>query len=140
MAAKQRWIVAIFVVACQSNNPSPSPSPNQKPSPSATPSTSTSTSTSTTAGSPGCDTVGDGIKAIWDKQVADADSDQVRKAAMEMREKAVSRLVRHCKEDGWTDEAIQCIRAGQQCPGKLTPEQHQKLQADDLNKQAPAQP
>jgi hypothetical protein len=124
----QRVIAAIFVVACQSSNPSPTP--NQKPAPS----TSTSTSTSTT-GSPNCATVGEGIKAIWDKQVADADSDQTRKAAEEMREKVVARLVRHCKEDGWSEEAIQCVRGGQLCPGKLTPEQKQKLEADDLNKE-----
>jgi len=126
----KRVIAAIFVVACQSSNP-PSPAPNQKPATSP----STSTSTSTTAGSSNCDVAAEGIKAIWDKQVADADSDQTRKAAMEMREKVVARLVRHCKEDGWSEEAIQCVRGGQLCPGKLTPEQKQKLEADDLNKE-----
>ncbi len=138
-----RFALALWIAlaACQ-NNPSSNPSPNPSPSPSpkqTSPSPSTSTSTTATAPAAGdpCEHVGDGVKAIWDKQVADATDDATRKAASEMREKAVARLQRHCREDGWTAEAAECIRSGTPCPGKLTDAQRQKLQADDLNKQAP---
>jgi hypothetical protein len=50
-----------------------------------------------------------------------------------MRDKAVARLIRHCKDDGWSPDAIQCIRAGSPCPGKMTPEQRQKLEGDKLD-------
>ncbi len=132
---KHALVLCLVLAGCQSKSSSPSPSPNQKQ-----PSTSTSTSTSTTtpvaSGDP-CEHVGDGVKAIWDKQVFDATDDATRMAAAKMRDMAVARLQRHCRDDGWTAEAAECIRGGSPCPGKLTAEQRQKLQADDLNKQAP---
>src|SRR5262245_65171979 len=101
----KRWIL-VLVLGCQGgSNPNPTPGngaqPKAGPGPSAAP-----------APTAGCDTVGEGVKAIWDKQVADADNDQVRKAASEMRDKVVARLVRHCKEDGWRADAIQRMRGG----------------------------
>lgn len=123
----------LALAACQSNSPSPSAGPSQK-----LPSTSTSTTaTPATLSIDPCEHVGDGVKAIWDKQFLDASDDQTRKVVSEMREKAVARLQRHCRDDGWTAEAAECIRGGSPCPGKLTEDQRKKLQADDLNKQAP---
>jgi len=33
-------------------------------------------------------------------------------------------------DDGWSIDAIECIRSGQPCRGKLTPDQQAKLDAD----------
>lgn len=77
-----------------------------------------------------CANVADGIRAIWDRQVRDAEAGSERAAAEEMRTKLVGRLEKHCREDGWSPEAIQCIRSGQPCRGKLTPDQQAKLEAD----------
>lgn len=81
-----------------------------------------------------CTHVGEGVRAIWDKQVADASDDATRKGAIEMRLKAVTRLERHCHDDKWSAAAAECIRGGGRCTDKLTPEQQEKLAADNLNK------
>jgi hypothetical protein len=81
------------------------------------------------AGDP-CAAVADGIRAIWDRQVRDAESPDERKAAEDMRHKLAGRLERHCRDDAWTVDAIECIRSGQPCRGKLTPDQQAKLDAD----------
>jgi hypothetical protein len=77
-----------------------------------------------------CARVADGVRAIWDKQVHDAEAGAERKAAEDMRHKLAGRLERHCRDDGWSVEAIDCIRGGSPCRGKLTPDQQQKLDAD----------
>ena len=77
-----------------------------------------------------CAAVADGIRAIWDRQVRDAEPGPERTAAEEMRHKLAGRLERHCRDDGWSVDAIECIRSGQPCRGKLTPDQQAKLDAD----------
>jgi hypothetical protein len=77
-----------------------------------------------------CVHVADGIRAIWDKQVRDAEPGPERKAAEDMRMKLAGRLERHCRDDAWSVDAIDCIRAGNPCRGKLTADQQEKLDAD----------
>ncbi|MGE5181929.1 MAG: hypothetical protein ACM31C_07695 [Acidobacteriota bacterium] len=127
---KHALVLCLALAACRSKTSNPSPSPKQT-SPSA------STSAGSAASTDPCEHVAEGVKAIWDRQVFEATDDATRKAAATMRDKAVARLQRHCREDGWSAEAAECIRGGSPCPGKLTPAQQQKLQADDLNKEAP---
>jgi hypothetical protein len=62
--------------------------------------------------------------------VRDAEAGAERKAAEDMRHQLAGRLERHCRDDGWSVEAIDCIRSGNPCRGKLTPDQQQKLDAD----------
>jgi hypothetical protein len=84
------------------------------------------------AGDP-CAGVGDGVRAVWDQQAADATDPQVKQAATDMRDKAVARLVRHCRDDGWSAAVATCVQSGQStCTNKMTPEQKQKLEADRL--------
>jgi hypothetical protein len=73
------------------------------------------------------------VRAIWDRQVADATEPGVKQGAEAMRTKAVSRLQRHCRDDHWSPDVIQCVRAGgATCTNRMTPDQAQKLQADKL--------
>lgn len=82
-----------------------------------------------------CATAGDGVRSIWDKQVADADNEDVRKGAQQMRDKLVARIVRHCRDDHWSAAAAACVRGGDAvCNGKLTDAQRKLLADDDPNK------
>jgi hypothetical protein len=80
-----------------------------------------------------CATVGDAVKSIWDRQVADATDPEVKRAAQQMSDKAVARLQKHCRVDHWTPDVIDCVRGGgATCTNRMTPEQAQKLSADKL--------
>ena len=80
-----------------------------------------------------CAHVGDAVRSIWDRQVRDAPDEPTKQAAQQMGDKAVARLQRHCRDDHWAPEVIQCITGGSAtCTNKMTPEQSQKLNADKL--------
>jgi hypothetical protein len=80
-----------------------------------------------------CVHVGDAVRSIWDRQVADAPDDATKQGARQMRDKAVGRLQRHCRADQWSPEVIQCVIGGSAtCTNKMTPEQAQKLNSDKL--------
>jgi hypothetical protein len=80
-----------------------------------------------------CAHVGDAVRSIWDRQVADAPDDATKQAAKQMGDKAVGRLQRHCRDDHWTPDVIQCVTGGSAaCTNKMTPEQAQKLNGDKL--------
>ncbi len=126
-----KLLALVFLVACQSNDkpaasvgsgngPRPGTQLKYPPRPPASPANDADP----------CASVADGVRAIWDRQVRDAEPGPERKAAEDMRLKLASRLERHCRDDGWSREAIACIRGGNPCRGKLTPEQQTKLDAD----------
>jgi hypothetical protein len=80
-----------------------------------------------------CAHAGDAVRSIWDRQVADAPDDATKQAAKQMGDKAVARLQRHCRDDHWSPEVIQCVTGGSAtCTNKMTPEQAQKLNGDKL--------
>jgi hypothetical protein len=124
----KRVALLLLVLACQKtdappaagsgNGPRPGTQLKVGPKPGATPEADP------------CARVADGIRAIWDRQVRDAEPGPERKAAEDMRHKLAGRLERHCRDDGWSVEAIDCIRSGSPCRGKLTAEQQAKLDAD----------
>ena len=85
------------------------------------------------AGGDPCANVGDAVRSIWDRQVADAKDDATKQAARQMGDKAVARLQKHCRADGWSPDVIDCVRhGGVTCTGKMTPAQVQALNADQL--------
>jgi len=85
------------------------------------------------AGSDPCATVGDGVKAIWVRQAADATDRQSKQEALATGDKAVARLQRHCRDDHWSPEVIECVRSGgATCTNQMTPEQAQKLTGDKM--------
>ena len=118
-------ISLLFLIACQGNEPAKQPPP---------PPAKTQTPTPAPAATGGCDAVGDGIRAVWDKQAADATDDATRVKAKEFGDKAVNRLVRHCKDDHWSADVIACVRAGgATCTARMTPEQAGNLATDKLD-------
>lgn len=93
---------------------------------------SSPTASSPAAGDP-CSAVGEAVRSIWDKQVADATDPETKKGAEQMRDKAVGRLERHCRDDHWSPDVISCVRSGgSTCTNRMTAEQAQKLTADRL--------
>jgi len=117
-------ISLLFLIACQGNEPAkqPPPPPPKTQTPAPAPAAT------------GCDGVGDGIRAVWDKQAADATDDATRAAAKAMGDKAVNRLVHHCKDDHWSADVIACVRAGgATCTARMTPEQAGNLANDKLD-------
>ncbi len=123
-------LVALLVLAaaCQSEK-SPPPAAGNGPRPGTQLKLGPKPSDAVVNADP-CATVADGIRAIWDRQVRDADPGPERQAAEAMRHRLAGRLERHCRDDGWSVEAIECIRGGNPCRGKLTPDQQTKLDAD----------
>jgi len=80
-----------------------------------------------------CASVGDGVKAIWARQVADATDPQSKQEAQTTGDKAVARLQRHCRDDHWSPAVIDCVRSGgATCTTQMTPEQAQKLTSDKM--------
>jgi len=85
------------------------------------------------SGADPCASVGDGVKAIWARQAADATDPQVKQEARTTGEKAVARLQRHCRDDRWSPAVIDCVRSGgAACTNQMTAEQAQKLTADKM--------
>jgi len=123
MSLKLALLISIsLVVAC---NDAKAPSPAAKQSP--------ATATPPAAGDP-CATVGEAVRAIWDRQVADAPDADTKRGAQLMGDKAVARLQKHCRDDHWTPEVIACVRGGSAtCTNRMTPEQAQKLGGDKLD-------
>lgn len=123
----------LVLAACQGKDSSKSsPNTTMNPRPRGTPEVPNAVRA---ADDDPCAHVGEGVRAVWDKQVAEAGDDASRKAAIDMRLKAVHRLERHCHDDKWSPAAAECVRGGGRCTDKLTPEQQKALAADDLNKQ-----
>ena len=116
-------IALLFLIACQGNEPAKTP-----------PKTQTPTAAPAAPAATGCDGVGEGIRAVWDKQAADATDDATKAAAKAMGDKAVARLVRHCTDDHWSADVIACVRAGgATCTSRMTPDQAGKLASDKLD-------
>ena len=79
-----------------------------------------------------CATAGDGTREVWAQEAAKQKSAADRRAAEEAGEKQVARIVRHCKAEHWSAEAIACVRKGTlSCNDVLTPEQRKGLQGAD---------
>jgi biopolymer transport protein ExbD len=89
-----------------------------------------------------CELAGDGVRAYWTKQITLLRNDAKRNYARAMAEMTPARLVRHCKADGWSSQAVECARtANEPCIDLLTPAQQEKLRMDPedeaLTKQEP---
>ena len=87
---------------------------------------------------PDCTHAGDGTRAFWKQHLADAKSELERTFATKMIEVAPERIVRHCKADQWSVEAIACGAIdAERCLALLTPAQQQALRDDapELTKQ-----
>jgi hypothetical protein len=118
-----------LLTACNQTQPAPS---KGSAATTATTGSAASSSSSSPADDP-CANVGEAVKSIWDRQVADATDPQVKQAAQTMGDKAVARLQRHCRDDHWSPEVISCVRSGSStCTNKMTPDQAQKLAGDKL--------
>lgn len=125
-------LALVLALAASCNQSKPAPSGGSAGSGSSVPAPASSSSSSSAAGD-ACANVGDAVKSIWDRQVADATDPQVKDEAQKMGEKAVGRLQRHCRDDHWSPEVIECVRSGSQtCTSKMTPDQAQKLAGDKL--------
>lgn len=71
-----------------------------------------------------CATAGEGTREVWAKEAAKRTSEADRQSALEMGKKQADRIVRHCRSEHWSPEAIACVREGtKSCTGVLTPEQ-----------------
>jgi hypothetical protein len=79
-----------------------------------------------------CSSAGDGVKAYWENQAAQARSEKARSYALDMLPGAAERMKRHCVNDGWSAETVECMRKADHagCEAKLTPEQLDKLKAE----------
>jgi hypothetical protein len=66
----------------------------------------------------------------------DADADTM-KMYEDMTAKVIALIGQHCRDDGWSDELLECVRTSEDtkaCKSFLTAEQNQKLD-DDMQKQ-----
>lgn len=138
MSVKSILLVAALVACNNQDRPqqgsaAPHPSGPVSRFSSPAPASSAPASPAPAAGGDPCANVGDAVRSIWDRQVADAKDDATKQAARQMGDKAVARLQKHCRTDGWSPEVIDCVRhGGVTCTGKMTPAQVQALNADQL--------
>ena len=65
--------------------------------------------------------VADAVRAIWDRQVRDAEAGPERKAAEDMRMKLAGRLERHCRDDAWSVDAPATPPVDAFVPGATVP-------------------
>ncbi len=83
-----------------------------------------------------CSTVSSGVKAYWTERATVAESDEERSDIAHTLAITADRLERHCKADGWSADAIICVRAvfrldDSGCMKKLTPQQAGALLMDE---------
>jgi hypothetical protein len=79
-----------------------------------------------------CSDVGEAAVRFWKDKESKATADEGRQTARKMAAFTSVRLTDHCKQDGWSAEAIQCASTGEfsKCQSLLTKEQNDKLLAD----------
>ena len=80
----------------------------------------------------GCSAVGAAIEKYWDTKIAAEPSSDARLQMRKTQAVAAARLKLHCEEDGWSAEAITCVKGGgdlKACESKLTEEQLKKIRA-----------
>jgi hypothetical protein len=70
---------------------------------------------------------------VWNKQLAEATTEEAKRGIRDVSDRAVQRLERHCRGEHWATPAIDCVKGGgRDCQATMTAEQWQKLQADPI--------
>ncbi len=79
-----------------------------------------------------CADVGEAAVRFWKDKESTATAEVGRQTARKMAAFTSVRLTDHCKQDGWSAEAIACAATGDfaKCQSLLTPEQNDRLRAD----------
>lgn len=79
-----------------------------------------------------CDRLGQKMVSLAMKDTPPGMTDEQKAALQKLSEEAGLAIARHCKDDGWTGEAVACGMSAtdpsKECNDKLTAEQKQKMQ------------